>query len=132
MSRTGAINTIHIWYVIIFLSCLPQDTITCSITGSTLADQFFDIDADTCLIKIETDLTTDTSRTTEYGITVLATDGSQTASAEVFVTVLRDLFQPQFTNLPTSVSVDEDVVSNTTIFTALATDADLQVIVLNQ
>ncbi|XP_035826838.1 protocadherin Fat 4-like [Aplysia californica] len=102
------------------------DKVTCSITGTTLAQQFFDIDSDACLVRIRTALTEDNSRNTEYTVSVFATDNQQTASAEVFVTVLRDLFQPQFTNLPTTISVDETININSTVFTASATDADLQ------
>ena len=64
-------------------------------------------------------------------ITVTAQDNAgsnqQFASASVIVTVLRDLFPPLFTNLPTSVTLDEKQAINRTVFTATANDADLEV-----
>lgn len=64
-------------------------------------------------------------------ITVTAQDNvgsnQQFASATVIVTVLRDLFSPLFTNLPGSVTLDEQQAVNRTVYTVTATDNDLEV-----
>ena len=63
-------------------------------------------------------------------MTVLASDNvqpnPQRASATVFVKVIRDRSPPVFNNLPTTISVDEQTVLNTTVYTASATDSDLK------
>ena len=63
-------------------------------------------------------------------VTVTATDNvspnPQVSSATVFVNVLRDLFSPRFTNIPTTINVNERAAVNTTVFTATATDQDLK------
>ena len=69
----------------------------------------------------------DAARNTVYTVNVQATDNNQIASAEVIVTVLRDLFRPTFSNLPTNINVDEDSNTNVTVFSAVATDQDIQV-----
>ena len=52
----------------------------------------------------------------------------QFSTASVIVTVLRDLFSPVFSNLPASINLNEGRAINSTVFTATATDADLEVI----
>ncbi|RUS85647.1 hypothetical protein EGW08_006593, partial [Elysia chlorotica] len=102
--------------------------VTCAIAGTPLSQVYFAIEPDTCLIRIRAPLTDDNARNTEYTITVNAQDNvqqnTQFASAEVIVTVIRDLFRPQFTNLPTTITLQETNAINDTVFTATATDAD--------
>ncbi|XP_076458561.1 protocadherin Fat 4-like [Babylonia areolata] len=106
------------------------NTVTCQISGDSLAQRYFAIDPTTCLISVRESLENDLQRTTEYTISVTARDNAgsnqQFASASVIVTVLRDLFSPLFSNLPSSVALNEQQAVDRTVFTATATDADLE------
>ncbi|XP_046579032.1 protocadherin Fat 4-like [Haliotis rubra] len=94
------------------------------------AQAYFAIDASTCLLRVSKALTDDTSKATEYTIFVTATEmtssNRQFATASVQVTVLRDLYSPQFNNLPATIDVNEDIPVDRAIFTADAYDADIQ------
>ncbi|XP_046579035.1 protocadherin Fat 4-like [Haliotis rubra] len=94
------------------------------------AQAYFAIDASTCLLRVSKALTDDTSKATEYTIFVTATEmtssNRQFATASVQVTVLRDLYSPQFNNLPATIDVNEDLPVDRAIFTADAYDADIQ------
>ncbi|KAK3089813.1 hypothetical protein FSP39_006721 [Pinctada imbricata] len=84
------------------------DRVTCSMSGDNLALTYFSVDADTCLVRILRPLTDDLSRTVRYTISITASDNvspnPQVSSATVFVNVLRDLFSPRFTNIPTTIT----------------------------
>ena len=66
----------------------------------------------------------DDTVTATYTLTVTVSDGSETDSVDITVNIINVNKVPYYTNLPESVSVNEDVTAAADIFTADATDDD--------
>ncbi|XP_041364043.1 protocadherin Fat 4-like [Gigantopelta aegis] len=102
--------------------------VKCSLSGNGVNHNFFRIDPSTCLVSIKEPLVNDMERSTEYTITVIARDAvernPQFASASVIVKVLRDIWAPQFMNLPSTLDLTEHQTVGHTVFSASATDRD--------
>ena len=66
----------------------------------------------------------DDTVTDTYILTVTVSDGAETDSVDITVNIINVNKVPYYTNLPESVSVNEDVTAAADIFTADATDND--------
>ncbi|KAL5018737.1 hypothetical protein ScPMuIL_004459 [Solemya velum] len=107
------------------------NSVVCSMSGGNVQSQrFFGVESDGCLVSVTDLLTNDQQKGTSFTVNVIASDTSVTpaltSQATVYITVIRDRFAPRFTNLPDSVSLQELLAINSTVFAANAVDDDLR------
>ncbi|RUS82555.1 hypothetical protein EGW08_009685 [Elysia chlorotica] len=116
------------WSRILEVSDRDSSALTCSIISDAKAQTFFAVDPDTCVLSLRRSLTEDPDNTTLYRVTVEATDNGspqpRTGRTLVEVLVQRDIFAPDITNLPASISISENTPQGDSLFRGLARDAD--------
>lgn len=102
-------------------------SVTCAIIGDAKSQEYFEVDSTTCVLRVKKPLTEDPDRSTQYDISIQATDSDKPPSnslATVTVRVNRDLSAPVFQNLPNTVQVREATAEGSQVFIARAADAD--------
>ncbi|GAA0732354.1 hypothetical protein GCM10009106_13870 [Sphingomonas japonica] len=97
-----------------------DDDITYALSGDDAA--LFAIDADTGEVTLLA--SADFEEMAEYNITVTASDGTDTVSQDVVVTVTDVNDAPTFATATATVAIDENVDVGTVVFDADATDTD--------
>ncbi|KAK3745550.1 hypothetical protein RRG08_040225, partial [Elysia crispata] len=116
------------WSRILEVSDRDSSALSCSITSTQKAQEFFTVDPDTCVLSLSKPLTQDSANTTLYRVTVEATDNgspqARTGTAIVEVSVVRDIFSPDILNLPASRSISENTPQGDSIFRGQASDQD--------
>ncbi|WAQ96419.1 CELR3-like protein [Mya arenaria] len=110
------------------LSCMLVSEDGVPVTA--VSSPYFHINEEACAVYVNRDLQTDPTDQQEYVLSVRATDNHptvpQVAMTTVYVTVLRDIAAPRFTNLPTSINVDENRDVGSVVYTVTAVDDDLE------